>query len=102
ADAADLAAFQHAQQHRLEVERQFADLVEKQRAARSGLDLAGRAAAPRAGEGAVDIAEQFARQQLPRGAAAVDDDEGTVTARRCRVNALRKNLLADAGLAEQQ
>ena len=40
ADAAHLAAIEHAQQLRLEVERELADLVEEQRAAVGGLDQA--------------------------------------------------------------
>ena len=40
ADAADLAPLEHAQQLRLQVERELADLVEEQRAAVRGLDQA--------------------------------------------------------------
>jgi hypothetical protein len=56
ADAADLAALERAQQLRLEVERQLADLVEKQRPAVGRLDRTD-ALADRTGERAALVAE---------------------------------------------
>ena len=74
ADAADLAAVEDAQELRLEIERELADLVEEQRAAVGGLDQALLVGAG-AGEAALGVAEQLARDQLVRDRAAVDDDE---------------------------
>jgi hypothetical protein len=57
ADELVFAVFQHAQQLGLQFERQFADLVEQQRAFAGFLEIAGAAAAG-AGEGTLGMAEQ--------------------------------------------
>jgi hypothetical protein len=54
--------------------RQVADLVEHQRAAVGGLDLAGRGLGG-AGEGALLVAEELAFQQVLGDGGAVDGDE---------------------------
>ena len=66
ADAPDLAAIEHAQQLRLEVERELADLVEEQRAAVRGLDQA-LLVAGGAGEAALRVAEQLATRSARAG-----------------------------------
>ena len=66
ADAGELALLQDAQQLRLQVERHVADLVEEERAAGRGLELAD-AALDGAGEGAALVAEQLALEQLVAG-----------------------------------
>src|SRR5205814_333850 len=98
ADALDLAALERAQQLRLQLGIELADLVEKQRPARCRLERA----APRrhrAGEGAALVPEQLALQQLRRNCAAVDHDERTVAARALAMNGLGRGLFAGAGLA---
>ena len=62
ADAADLALLQHAQQLRLQRERQLADLVEKQRAAVGFLEQPGLVA-HRIGERAAHVTEQLGLEQ---------------------------------------
>ena len=61
---------EHAQQLGLQIERQLADLVEEQRAARGLLEPAG-APRRRAGEGAALVPEELALGQLARERAAV-------------------------------
>src|SRR4051794_1466748 len=101
-DPADLAILESSEQHGLELERQFTDLVQEQGAARRGFDLSGHAAAPRPGERAVDIYEQFTGQQLARGAAAIDGNERAAPTRRHGMDSVCEHLFPDAGLAEQQ
>ena len=74
ADAPDLALLERAQQLRLQVERQLAELVEEQRAAVGLLEQAG-ARHHRAGEAALLVAEQLALDQVRRHRAAVEHDE---------------------------
>jgi multidrug efflux pump subunit AcrA (membrane-fusion protein) len=74
ADGGDLAGLEHAQQLRLALERQLADLVEKERAL-VGLDEGAGAVGHRAGEGALLVAHERARQQLSRRRRAVETDE---------------------------
>ena len=66
---------QHAQQLRLQLQRQLADLVEDQRAARRLLEPPGPAGAG-PGEGPALVPEQLALGQLARQRPAVDGDEG--------------------------
>ena len=82
AEPLDLAVLQHAQQLRLQLERQLADLVEEDRAAVGQLEAAGLRRV-RAGEGAALAAEQLALDQRRRQRRAVDDDERPVAARGC-------------------
>src|SRR6185503_4274614 len=81
ADPADFLALEHAQQLRLHVERQLADLVEEHRAAVRALERA-RVRAGRAGERAALVAEQLALDQVRWDRAAVEDDERPLLARR--------------------
>ena len=74
ADAAHLARLERAQELRLQLERQLADLVEEERAAVGALEGAGDAG-DGAGEGAALVAEELALDQRRRHGAAVDDDE---------------------------
>jgi hypothetical protein len=80
ADALVLAVFQHAQQLRLELERQFADLVEEQRALGSVLEVAGLARRGRAGERALRVAEQRGFDERRRDRGAVQGEIGACCA----------------------
>ena len=74
ADAFERALLQDAQELRLQLERNLADLVEEQRALAGELESAG-AIADRAGERSFDMAEQLALEQgrCERGAANRDE-----------------------------
>ena len=98
ADALEIALLQHAQQLALQLQRNFADLVEKQRAAVGELEAAD-AVAHRAGEGALDVAEELALEQFARDRCAVDADQRPVAARAGFVDGARDQLLAGAGFA---
>ncbi len=74
ADRLDFALLQRAQQLDLRGERQFADLVEEQRAA-VGLDELAGVLVGGAGEGALLVAEQDRLDQILRHGAAIDGDE---------------------------
>ena len=97
ADALEIALLQHAQQLALQLERDFADLVEEQRAAIGELEPAD-AVAHRAGEGAADMAEELALEQFARDRRAVDADQRPVAAAAGLVDGARDQLLAGAGL----
>src|SRR5690606_24714551 len=98
ADPHDDLLLDGAQDLHLQVERHLADLVEEQGAAVGRLELA-RLVGDRAGEGALDVAEQLALEQVLRDGAAVDGDERPVLARRAAVDLAGDQLLAGAGLA---
>ena len=101
ADPLHLAVFDRPQQFRLDAQRQFADLVEKQRAAVGMLehaDLGFR----RPGERAALVAEQFALEQGVDDGRAVDGHEAAVTPRPHVMEATRHQFLAGAGLARHQ
>jgi len=85
--------FQHAQQLHLPRQRQRSDLVEEQRPAVGGLELA-FARLARAGVRARVRAEQLGFDQFARQRAAVHRDEGTVPHRRVGVQDLGDFLLA--------
>jgi hypothetical protein len=55
-----------------------------------------------AGEGATDVAEELAFQQLAGKCAAVDGDESSLPARRMEVQGPRHQLFAGAALAAQK
>ena len=98
ADALDLAGLEHAQQGRLELGREVADLVEEDGAAVGGLEealLVGR----RARERAADVAEELGFEQVVRERAAEERHERAVGARAVVVEAAGDELLARAGLA---
>ncbi len=79
AHAAERVALEHAQELRLQLERELADLVEEERPARGELDEAALHPA-RAGEGARRVAEELALEQRGREARRVDGDERALRA----------------------
>src|SRR5262249_7915238 len=96
-DPGELALLEHAEQLRLESERQLADLVEEERASRRRLELAD-APLGRPGEGAALVAEELALEELVRDRGAVERDERPAPAGMV-VEGLRDQLLPGAGLA---
>ena len=100
-DALELAVLNGAQQFGLEVEGQFANLVEEQRAVVGNLEAA-PALRVGAGERPFLVAEQLALDERRRQRRAVQRDERAGPARARVVNRLRDETLADAGLALQQ
>ena len=101
ADRIDLAFLDRAQELDLRGQRQFADLVEEQRAAGGFDELAGMALG-RAGERALLVAEQDRLDEVVGDGAAVDRDERLGAALAGAVDGARDQLLADAGLALDQ
>ena len=101
ADALDLAFLNGAQQLRLQVELQIADLVEEERAAVGQLELADLLAHG-AGEGALLVAEERALDQLARNGSDVDGDERPVGLLGMAVDHARHQFLAGAALAEDE
>src|SRR6478735_6952020 len=101
ADALDHALLQEAQQLRLQRRRQVADLVEEQRPAIRGLDLAERLLRG-AGERALLVSEELAFEQRFRNRRAVDRDEALGAPRRQVVQRAREQLLARPRFAEDQ
>ncbi len=101
AHAQHFALFQHAQQAGLQRQRQFADLIQEQGAAICGLDQADAAAAPRAGEGAIAVAEQLRLQQRFADGATVQRDEAPTTTAG-GVQLACHQFLAGAGFATDQ
>src|SRR5512132_33628 len=77
AEPADLPRLDGAQQLRLQIERELAELVDEERAAARELEQAG-ASRRRAGERAADVAEELALDEVGGDGPAVDDDEGAV------------------------
>src|SRR5206468_9847000 len=101
ADPLELLLLQDAQQLRLELERDLADLVEEQRAAVGHLeaaDLLGDGA----GEGAPLVPEELALEQTRRNGGAVELHERAVAAVASVVDAPREQLLPRARFAEKQ
>ena len=98
ADALERALLQEAQQLDLDRRRDLADLVEEQRPA-VGLLEAPFAAAGRAREGALLVAEQLALEQRLGQRRAVELDERCRRAGAVLVDSLRDELLARAALA---
>src|SRR5213079_3657527 len=76
ADARELALLEDAQELRLERERHVGDLVQEQRAACGGLELAD-APLDRAREGAALVAEELTLEELVRDGRAVERHEGS-------------------------
>ena len=101
ADPLELALLQRAQQLRLQVERQLADLVEKQRAAVGELEPS-LLQAERAGERALLVAEELGLEQRLGQRRAVDRHERPGGARAVAVHGARDELLAGAALAADQ
>ena len=102
ADRFDLLLLQHAQQLGLQGERHVADLVEEQRAAVGEPELAVAAAPLGAGIGAGGDAEELGFEQRVGNGGDVDADERPRRARAGGMDAVRQQLLAGTGLAEQQ
>jgi hypothetical protein len=97
-DRAHLAGLERAQERRLGVEGQLADLVEEERASVGRLEGADSVGA-RAGEGAALVPEQLRQDELARDGAAVDDHERALRHHRALVDGVRDELLAAAALA---
>src|SRR5690606_2478786 len=101
ADPLVFALLENAQQLALQIERNLADLVEKDRAAVRELKPPDPVAV-RAGERALHVPEELARETLVRGRRAVDLDERALAARASGMDHVRDELLTDAGLALDQ
>ena len=101
ADTLDLVRLQHPQQLDLAGQRQFADLVEENRAGVGAFELA-LAVVGGAGEGALLVTEQFRLQQVVGDRAAIDRDERAVGAAAVGVDDLGHQLLASAALTVDQ
>src|SRR5262245_62799186 len=98
ANPPDLALLEHPQELRLHARADLTDLVEKARSAVRRLEepsLVGQ----RAGERALDVAEELALEQGLGERAAVDRDEWLIAAAARRVDGPRDQLLARARLA---
>ncbi len=80
---------------------EFADLVEEDRPRVGQLELAGLVG-PGVGEGPLDVAEEFALDEVAGHGPAVDDDEGPVLARAGEVDRPGDELLARAALAADE
>src|SRR5712692_11158065 len=93
-----LALLEHAEQARLEIEAQGADLVEEDGTAVSQLELA-ELARVGAGEGAALVAEQLRFDQRVGNGRHVDGDEGLVAPRAAPMDGPGDQLLAGAALA---
>ena len=100
-DALELAVLDGAQQLGLEVEGQFADLVEEERAVVGDLEAA-PALRVGAGERPFLVAEQLAFDERRRQRRAVQRDERAGLAGARVVDRLRDETLADAGFPLQQ
>ena len=96
----DFALLQHAQQLRLQRQRNVADFVEKDRPAFRHLEFSRTRFDP-GGDAALD-AEEFRLQQRLRQRGAIDRDERSVFARRVAVNETRHHLFASSRLAANQ
>jgi hypothetical protein len=92
---------QHAEQLHLGLDRELPDLVQEDGAAVGELE-APDAPLERAGEGALDVAEELALDETGRHGAAVDLHEGARAARTGVVDGPRNQLLASPGLARDE
>jgi len=101
ADRHDLVLLEEAQEFRLDVQRQIADLVEKQRAAGRRADQPGLIR-DRAGETAAPVAEQLTVGEIASGGRAVVRQKRAGAAVRTDVNRARDQLLAGAALSRDQ
>src|SRR5262249_23004704 len=97
ADPLDLPLLQDAQELRLQRERHVADLVEKERAALSGLEAPG-ARLDAGGHAALD-AEELGLEEALGQRRAVDRDEGLLRPLAAGVDHAGDELLARAALA---
>ena len=101
ADRPHLAFLQHAQQLDLQRRRHLADFVEEHRAGVRGLEHA-LGVGDRAGERALDVAEELGFEQRFGERAAVDRHERPARAVAVLMNGARDQLLAGAALADDQ
>ena len=101
ADCFDFALLQGAQELYLRGQRQFTDLVEKQRAAIRLKELAGMTFG-RAGERTLLMTEQNRLHEIVGNRAAIDGDEWFGAALGRAMNGAGDQLLADAGFAFDQ
>src|SRR5690606_21496419 len=101
ADGAEAPLLEGAQQLRLRLGREVADLVDEERAG-AGLGHQALAVLVGAGEAAAPVPEQLALEQVARDGGDVHGDEGRLLALALVVEAAGGELLAGAGLAEEQ
>src|SRR5579864_752527 len=101
AQALELAVLQHAQQFRLQLQRQVGYFVQKKRAFVRDLDPPD-ALADGAGERAFLVAEHFALKQSGGDGGAVQFDERPVATAAELMNGARHQLLAGAGFTLDQ
>src|SRR5690606_9530785 len=101
ADGDHAVRLDHAQQLGLQLERELRDFVEKQGTAVRELDVA-RRVLDRARERAARVTEQLALEQVRGERGAVERAKRTGVARRQRVQCVRDELLAGAGLAANE
>src|SRR5579883_1217226 len=97
----DFALLQHAQQFGLQLERQIADLIQKNRTA-VGLLKTPHPSLMGIGERSLDVTEEFIFQQRSRNAAAVHRDHGQLSTGRKEMNRPGNALFTRAGLAGYQ
>src|SRR5262249_5763255 len=97
----ELLLLEHAQQLRLQLERDLANLVEEQRPAVRHLE-APDLLRDGARECAALVAEELAFEESCRNGRAVDLHEGTLAALAALVDGACHELLARAGLAEDE
>ena len=100
ADTGDGAALDRAEQLRLQLQRELADLVDQERAAVGALEDA-LAHRHRAGERPLLVPEQLRLDQVGRDGGAVEDDEGAIATPALLVERLGELLLAGARLPFQ-
>ncbi len=100
-DPANRSFLQEAQQSRLQIEREVADLVEKQRSTGGALDESALALCG-TGERAALVAEELRLDEIRRQRCAVDCNERAVAPLAVVVNRARGELLARPGFAHQQ
>ena len=98
ADTVEGAVFEEAQQLRLELQVELADLVEEEDAVPRAFGVA-EMPSRGAGEGAAFVAEQLALQEVLRNGGAVHGDERPRLRAAQPVQVAGADLLADAGLA---
>ena len=99
ADGDQLPLLQDAQEFCLHIQRHVGDLVQEENALVRQLEFPLFAAPPRAGIGALLIAEELALQQAPGQGTAVHRDKGAVAPGALVVDGLGEHLLAGAAVA---
>ena len=97
-EALDFPFLQSAQKLGLQVEREFADFIEEERALVREFEAA-HFAGDGSGKRALLVAEQLALDQAGRNGRTVELDKGALAARTEPVNGARQQFFAGAGLA---